>query len=106
MSDLTVVNNDGMKIFENSEFGKIRIVEYNNQPYFIAKDIADILHLENFAGQERMKKIIAGQKAFIAAFSLNGKEYKRIFDYIINSEVINPLLKYPELYLIGIEVCQ
>lgn len=32
-----------IKIFENNEFGKIRAIEYNNEPYFIAKDVADIL---------------------------------------------------------------
>jgi len=32
-----------IKIFENNEFGKIRAIKYNNEPYFIAKDIADIL---------------------------------------------------------------
>lgn len=36
-------NDFAMKIFENNEFGQIRIVQYNNEPYFIAKDIADIL---------------------------------------------------------------
>ena len=27
-----------IKIFENNEFGKIRAIEYNNEPYFVAKD--------------------------------------------------------------------
>ena len=32
-----------IKIFENNEFGKIRAIEYNNEPYFVAKDIATAL---------------------------------------------------------------
>ena len=36
-------NMNQIKIFENNEFGKIRAIEYNNEPYFVAKDIADIL---------------------------------------------------------------
>lgn len=32
-----------LKIFENDEFGKIRMVEVNGEPYFVGKDIAEIL---------------------------------------------------------------
>ena len=32
-----------LKIFHNPEFGKIRIVEVNNEPWFVGKDIAVIL---------------------------------------------------------------
>lgn len=38
-----VVENDVMKIFQNNDFGEIRVVGINNEPYFVAKDIADIL---------------------------------------------------------------
>lgn len=37
------IMNNQIKIFENNEFGKIRAIEYNNEPYFVAKDICDIL---------------------------------------------------------------
>lgn len=36
-----------LKIFENQEFGKIRSVMVNNEPYFVAKDVCDILELSN-----------------------------------------------------------
>lgn len=36
------MNND-LKIFENEEFGKIRSVMVNNEPYFVGKDIAEAL---------------------------------------------------------------
>lgn len=32
-----------LKIFENSDFGKVRILEIENEPYFVAKDVAEIL---------------------------------------------------------------
>ena len=35
-----------LQIFENKEFGKIRSLEINNEPYFIGKDIAEILGYE------------------------------------------------------------
>jgi len=36
-----------IKIFENNEFGKIRAIEYNNEPYFVIKDICNSLDLSN-----------------------------------------------------------
>ena len=32
-----------LQIFKNSEFGEIRTIEINNEPYFVGKDIANIL---------------------------------------------------------------
>ena len=32
-----------LKIFENKEFGSIRTVEVDGQPYFIGKDVAEAL---------------------------------------------------------------
>lgn len=36
-----------IKIFENSDFGQVRTLEHNNDIYFVAKDIADILGYQN-----------------------------------------------------------
>lgn len=36
-----------MQIFENSEFGSVRTVEINNEPYFVASDICKALDLSN-----------------------------------------------------------
>ena len=36
-----------LQIFENSEFGQIRTIEINNEPWFVGKDIADILGYKN-----------------------------------------------------------
>jgi anti-repressor protein len=36
-----------LKIFENPEFGKIRMLTIDNQPWFVAKDVCDILELKN-----------------------------------------------------------
>lgn len=36
-----------LQIFENKEFGKIRTVEINGEPYFVGKDVADILGYQN-----------------------------------------------------------
>lgn len=36
-----------IKIFENSEFGKVRTVEINGEPWFVGKDVAEILGYQN-----------------------------------------------------------
>ena len=41
------MNNNEVKIFENKEFGKVRTVEVNGEPYFVGKDIADTLGYQN-----------------------------------------------------------
>ena len=34
---------EGMKIFEREEFGAVRVVEYNGEPWFVARDVARAL---------------------------------------------------------------
>ena len=36
-----------LKIFENVEFGKVRVVEVNGDPWFVGKDVAEILGYTN-----------------------------------------------------------
>ena len=36
-----------IKIFENEEFGSIRTLEINGKPYFVGKDVTDILGYQN-----------------------------------------------------------
>lgn len=36
-----------IKIFENEQFGKVRILEIENEPYFVGKDVAKILGYTN-----------------------------------------------------------
>lgn len=38
---------NNLKIFDNKDFGQVRTIEINNQPWFIAKDICEILELTN-----------------------------------------------------------
>lgn len=32
-----------IQIFNNAEFGQIRTIEINNEPFFVGKDIAEVL---------------------------------------------------------------
>lgn len=36
-----------LKIFENSDFGKVRTLEHNNDVYFVASDICKCLDIKN-----------------------------------------------------------
>lgn len=38
---------NGLMVFNNAEFGKIRTTEVNGEPWFMGKDIADILGYKN-----------------------------------------------------------
>lgn len=38
---------NNIKIFENNEFGKVRTVILNDEPWFVGKDVADILGYQN-----------------------------------------------------------
>ena len=38
-----------INIFENPEFGKVRTVIINNEPYFVGKDVAEILAYKDTA---------------------------------------------------------
>lgn len=38
-----------MKIFKNEEFGQVRTTEINGEPYFVGKDVAEILEYTNTA---------------------------------------------------------
>ena len=40
-------NMNYMEIFKNSEFGSVRTTLIDNQPYFVGKDVADILGYKN-----------------------------------------------------------
>ena len=39
--------NEIMKVFESEEFGKVRTLDVNGEPYFVGKDIATILGYSN-----------------------------------------------------------
>lgn len=110
-----------LQIFENKEFGKIRSLEINNEPYFIGKDIAEILgyeradnairnhvdeddklmHQISASGQSRNMTIIneSGLYSLIMSSKLpNAKKFKRW----VTSEVL-PSIRKTGGYIFGEE---
>jgi hypothetical protein len=68
------------------------------------KDTMELVDLKNFTTTEAINNAIIGQRAYIAAFSINGQQYDRIFKTAFESEGFEKLLGFSELYLIGVEV--
>lgn len=63
---------DKLKIFENPEFGKVRVVDRNGDPWFTAKDVCDCLGLGNVSESLR---------------SLDDDEKEQLETNIINPDV-------------------
>lgn len=38
---------EGIKIFERQEFGQVRVVDVNGEPWFVARDVAKALGYQN-----------------------------------------------------------
>ena len=47
---------------------------------------------------------VNGSKAYVAAFSVNGNSPQKIISNALSSGFIDPLLGFPEVYIIGVEV--
>ena len=60
-----------LQIFENKEFGKIRTVEINSEPYFVGKDVADILGYTN-APKAIRDHVDTEDKTVNDSFTVNG----------------------------------
>jgi hypothetical protein len=70
----------------------------------LEKDNAELHIIKNFVTKNAVKNAINGSKAYIAAFSINGKSPQDIISNALGSDAIDALLVFPELYVIGVEV--
>lgn len=60
-----------IKIFENAEFGSVRTLEVNGEPYFVGKDVAEILGYSN--PQKAIRDHIDDEdKTLNESFTVNG----------------------------------
>ncbi|SEN94482.1 anti-repressor protein [Peptostreptococcus russellii] len=60
-----------LQIFNNSEFGEVRVLEINNEPWFVGKDVAEVLGY---------KDINRAVKQHVAAEDLQACNYKAYGD--------------------------
>lgn len=63
--------NNELQIFENTEFGSIRTLEIDNQPYFVGKDVAEVLKYSN--PQKAIRDHVDGEDRTVnELFTVNG----------------------------------
>lgn len=65
-----------LQIFNNPEFGEIRIVEQNGEPWFVAKDVCDILELTN--SRMAVGKLDDDEKGVSSIDTLGGKQEMQV----------------------------
>ena len=70
----------------------------------LGKDTMELTDLSRFVSGTAINKAIGGQKAYVAAFSINSTNYDLVFRNILKSEYLKELLEYTEVYLIGAEI--
>ena len=73
-----------LKIFENSDFGKVRTLEHNNDVYFVAKDVADILGYQN--GSRDINLYVEEEDRLKYKISTSGQLREQI---LVNESVVN-----------------
>lgn len=61
-----------LKIFENEAFGKVRVIERNNEPWFVGKDVAEMLgYADTFGALKKHVKSIHKQNCQNDSFESN-----------------------------------
>ena len=53
-----------IKIFQNEEFGQVRVLEINGEPYFVGKDVAEKLGYKNIS--DSLKKHVDDEDKGVA----------------------------------------
>lgn len=101
-----------LQIFESSEFGKIRTVEKDGEPYFVGKDVANILGYRNgsrdvnrhvdeydrckmmvFDGNQNKETIVINESGLYALIFGSKLESARRFKRWVTSEVLPAIRK-------------
>lgn len=62
-----------LKIFENPDFGKVRTMEIDGKPYFVGKDVADILGYTN-ASKAIADHVDSDDKGVTNCYTLGGNQ--------------------------------
>jgi anti-repressor protein len=101
-----------IEIFKNSEFGAVRVIEENGEPYFVGKEVADILGYEKTSkmyarldddeketttlqfGASYQKSIIINESGLYNAILGSRKETAKKFKKWVTSEVLPAIRKH------------
>ena len=65
-----------LQIFSNEQFGSVRVIEQKGEPWFVGKDVADILGYtnQNEAIQDHVDEEDKLNSKTLSSFELNFKE--------------------------------
>jgi hypothetical protein len=69
----------------------------------LQKDDAELTLIQHFVSKDAVSKSLSGAKAYVAAFSINSDSPQKIIDNVLRSENIDPLLSFPEVFIIGVQ---
>lgn len=68
------------------------------------KDVMEFVTIKNFVSEDAMQRALDGEKAYIAAFSINAVNPARIMENATLSAHTKKLTCHKEIYLVGVEV--
>ena len=60
---LMIAMETGLKVFEKPEFGSVRVVEKNGEPWFVARDVCAMLGFDDGHTNDAIKGLDEDEKA-------------------------------------------
>ena len=76
-----------LEVFNNSEFGKVRTMVIDNEPWFVAKDVCECLEIKN--SRDALSRLDDDEKGVVLTDTLGGKqEMTTINEYGLYSLVL------------------
>ena len=88
--------NNELQIFNNSDFGNIRVVENGGEPWFVGKDIAEALAYKDTS--DALKRHVDNDDKLTRQFTDSGQSREM---YVINKSALYSLILTSK-HLVGI----
>ena len=77
-----------LQIFENEQFGKVRTITIENEPWFIAKDVCDCLEIKN--SRDALTRLDDDEKGVVLTDTLGGsQQLQSVNEYGLYSLVLS-----------------
>lgn len=103
-----------LQIFRNSEFGEVRVVEINNEPWFVGKDISDFLNYSDASAMTRhldedeksncqidsmsKSQIVINESGLYSSILRSKRPEAKRFKKWVTSEVLPSIRKHGEVW--------
>ena len=79
--------NNSIQVFSNIEFGTVRVLEINGEPWFVGKDVAEVLRYRDTA--DAIKRHVDDEDKLTRCFTDSGQSREM---YIINESGLYSLI--------------